>query len=155
MISNCVLTRSDTSIIRPWYVASNYFVRRVGIHTGVDVTAESVYALCDGTVMYVGTDPDRKHKVVVIQYDANSVFRYCNLSSVAVTAGTEVVIGQLVGTADHFVHFEALQLDPPEMQFRVDIYNRNYYKIDPTPYVDGTIQLTSPTAYDPYKYQFK
>lgn len=142
MIHDCILTHSNTRIIRGWSVPKNYQDYNVKIHTGVDVSASDVYSVCTGLVLFVGTDPDNpQHKVVIVQYDANLVFRYCNLSSVSAEVGTEVDIGQLVGTADHFVHFEAMCFFPPKTELRVNIYNRTYYKIDPTKYVDGTISL--------------
>lgn len=155
MIENCVLTNSNTTIRTPWYVVDNYYTRRIHIHTGVDVVAESVYSICDGIVIYSGTELDGKHYTCVIQYDASLVFQYSNLSDNQLDSGMYVYKGQLLGTADHFVHVEALVATAPDLVFPVTFNSITYYKIDPTPYIDGRIDLVSPTSYNQYKYQLK
>ncbi len=91
-------------------------------HPGVDIAAgagEAVLAAADGTVTFVGYDPQRGY-LVETRAEDGLVLRYGNLAGkFAVTAGERVRRGQAVGTVGEsvpaagafppFLHFEAFR----------------------------------------------
>lgn len=136
------VTKSTTEVIRPWYVSEEYDRQSLRINPGIDLSCKSVYSICTGCVIYIGQDTTAINRYsVLVQYDTTHFFMYSNLVDTSVNLNDIISLGQLIGSADRFVHFEALQLDYSNPQLRVMIYEKTYYKIDPTSYADGSISL--------------
>lgn len=145
------ITKTDTVVIQSWSVSTQYERQNLKINPGIDLQCDTVYSICNGCIVYIGEDPNRHNKkVVLVQYTTNLFFLYANLLSVSIHLNDIVATGQLIGSSDHFVHFETLQLDYSNSQLRIFIYDKTYYKIDPTPYATGSIKLND--SYDSYKY---
>ena len=69
------------------------------VHTGIDLaapTGTAVHAATAG-VAHVGYDPNGAGIYVAVRVDAHVRILYCHLSSTSMTAGEEVLTGQVIG----------------------------------------------------------
>jgi len=125
------ITRSSLDIVINWGVDKQ-------INPGLLIACDKVYSICTGRVVQV--DKDDSGYYVSIQYDYNTLFRYCFLKNVHVTAGERVVFGDIVGDCKdnnlmgsfkgNSFRFEYCTRDRSEFSVR---FSRNtYYKHDPT-----------------------
>lgn len=136
IVENCKITKSDSAILRHWMTGATN-------HTGVDIAGSEIYSMCDGVVVQVGTGSDNKYAVTV-QYDVHRCVRYLNLLTASVVPGQLIKLGDSIGKADKFVHFEYIitaSLTNPV--FPVRIGTVTYYKYNPIELVQGTTQLPS------------
>lgn len=140
VITNCAITQTDSTILNYWIddTKSDEYKKHGGYHSGVDIEATDVYALCSCVCTYVGED-EYDQKVVIVQYDANTSFRYANLSRVDVVGGQIITYEDQIGVADEFVHFELLTRE--ESQWIVRVGKETYYKHDPISYVRGEYEF--------------
>lgn len=140
-LNTCSVTKSATTVLRPfvsskkdpWYDISN------GYNTGCDIAASTVYSICSGVIVQVGKDS--KHHVATIQYNRNICIRYTNLSEVSCEAGELIQSGDIVGIADKYTRVECIMRDSDFKLWPVRIGKIQYYKVDPEPYVDGSVLL--------------
>lgn len=115
-------------------------------HVGVDYavpTGTPVRAVADGTVKFAGNGANHSWMTwlagncILIQHSDGMHTGYAHLSSVAVSAGTHVKQGQIIGysgatgyvTGPH-LHFEMLPANP-------NFQNGHSGRIDPTPYIQN------------------
>lgn len=140
-IKNCIITKSDTEIVKNWKVTVN------DIHSGIDLSATDVYSPFYGVVIDCVYSPQDKYSVI-IQYNAYTCVRLCNITSLAVKRGSLVTEGQLVGKCNKFVHVEFLSYYKPDglPPMSVRIENLSYYKVNPTELVLG--KLNFPVIFD-------
>lgn len=77
VIKNCLITQQDSKVLRSWLddLGTQPYNSSERYHTGVDLSATSVYAFCSCVCVYVGND--EKDKIaVIVQYDRNRAFRF-------------------------------------------------------------------------------
>lgn len=143
IIKNCPITNEDSMILKKWMDEDPiiHFGQQVQYHTGIDLTAHSVYVPFNCVCTYTGYGEDDKN-VVIVQYDKYRSFRFANLSSVAVKGGDILDKGTQIGDADEYVHFE--YLNRKISQWVVRVGHEEYYKHDPIEYARGDIDLDLP-----------
>lgn len=151
VIKNCLITQQDSKVLRSWLddLGTQTYNSSQRYHTGVDLSATSVYAFCSCVCVYVGND--EKDKIaVIVQYDRNRAFRFSNLKSSDVTGGQPLPKGTKIGESDNFVHFELLTREESEWGVRAG--KEDYWKHDPIEYARGDIDLdVSEESYVFYK----
>ena len=98
-------------------------------HPGIDLYAESAYSCSGGTVIALGFDGETYS--VTVQQDVNTIFRYCNLSSVYISTGAEVQTGFRIGSSDDYIHFEYCTRDQNDSKWPVRVGTEQYYKQNP------------------------
>ena len=138
IIENCNVTRGRTRIIKKYNISNK------SIHTGVDITADTVYNYISGVVLYVGQT--NKCYTVAVQYNYNICFTYSNLKDVYVRPGELVPSGVEIGKCDKFVHFECAKSDSSNKQFPVRYGTQTYYKVDSTDYLYNGKLLQDPNS---------
>ena len=141
IINNCPITKKNSKLLKRWIADSKSveYTQNGGYHTGVDIEASEVYSICAGVCTYVGKSLEERN-VVVIQYDHNTSFRYCNLDKIYIRKGQIINTDEYIGSAHKFVHFEVL--NPENSTWCVRVGNRQYYKHDPIKYLtDSNISL--------------
>lgn len=121
---------SDVTIVKPHIESDKDLNYKIygGYHTGVDVSASSVYNLCPGTAVLVSKD--RNTWTVIVQYDMANCIQYKNLAECAVSTGEFVDTYQLIGRVDKFVHIDYLSVG--ENVWPVRVGSQTLYKHDPT-----------------------
>lgn len=98
-------------------------------HPGIDLYAAEAFSCSNGVVIATGTDGVTYS--VTVQQDANTIFRYCNLSILYISAGAEVQTGFRIGSAQKYIHFEYCTREQAESKWCVRIGTEQYYKHDP------------------------
>ena len=138
-VANCPVTLTTSNVLYPYIddVSHKWYRRYGSLHSGVDITAKSVYSICQGVVLFVGQTSDDL-KEVTVQYDANRIVRYCHLSDVYVHSGDTVERSELIGYADTFVRFEYATIVQGTSCWTVHINSQTYYKHNPEAYAFGT-----------------
>lgn len=144
----CDITQSSAIILRPFVsdVSSKWYKELSSYNSGCDIQADTVYSLCSGVVLQVGTFDNML--TVTIQYDANTCVRYAHLKNTKLRPGQLIRYKEIVGSADKFVRVEVAQLYSDLTMWPVRIGNITYYKVDPESYVDGSILLPDSGLYD-------
>lgn len=123
-VKNCAVTQSDTTITKL------YGKQKDGTyHTGVDITAASVYSICNCVVTDISKEPSGTY-IITCQYDDERSIRYGNLASVDVSIGQLVRYKSLIGQASVHTHFEYLERNASNL-FPVRIGRQTYFKVDP------------------------
>lgn len=129
-LKNSTLTlKRSSDVIKPWVgsATSSWYKACGGFHTGVDVVCSTVYTCIPGTVMQINNDQTYS---VLVQYDANHMMYYCNLTSVDVTPGQMLGAGVELGVANKYVHVE-YWTRIKETEFIARFGTQTYYKQDP------------------------
>lgn len=141
IIKNCIITKSDSTILKDWSISGK------DIHTGVDISAHNVYSPCYGVVVQI-LNSMHDNKIVVIQYNESTCIRYANLSSVEVKINQSVVEGELIGRCTKYVHVELLSttidqnlLDQIIYKLPVRVKSKTYFRIAPTDLVMGKMEF--------------
>lgn len=133
--NNCPITNQNSQISKSWSIGKEN-------HTGVDVYGSNIYSICEGVVIQLSQACNKTY-ALTIQYSSKQCVRYSNLSSVDVTSGQIIEMGQLLGQCKKFVHFEYLTTSVDNIQvFTVRIGTQTYYKHDPQCIIDGSILLS-------------
>lgn len=142
IIVNCPITHKDSEVLKDWIgdPKSKEYKQNKGYHTGIDIVAENVYSICAGVCTYVGKSSEERN-VVIVQYDHNVSFRYCNLDVVAVRKGQIIDPNMELGVAHEWVHFEVITTSFSDWCVRVG--GRDYYKQDPSTYARGTVDYST------------
>lgn len=140
----CPVTRTQSNIIYPYIDSedNSWYSVYGGLHSGVDIDAESIHSICQGVVIFVGNDSE-DNVSITIQYDASQCIRYCHLSKSYVSSGDLIENGQLIGEADKFVRFEYCNKTKDNSIWSVRISNLTFYKHNPESYADGSIELSN------------
>lgn len=112
-------------------------------HTSVDIQTTDAHSICYGVVILVGKDYNNMYSVI-IQYDSDTIFIYSNLNKVLVREGTTVSALESIGTAKTYVKFECGTTNGVYKKWPVYVGNCTYFKQDPTPYLNGDIELDTP-----------
>ena len=65
VIENCPITQSNTHLLVPWISdsRSKEYKNYGGYHTGVDIEATAVYALCPCVCTYTGYNKEDKNVI--------------------------------------------------------------------------------------------
>ena len=138
-IENCLITNGESAeIIR------GYIDKGEQYHTGIDITANEVYSICQGIVIDVGKNSDGY--AVTVQNNQNECVRYMHLKKSDVKVDEYIYIGTFIGLADKFVHFEYITDSQSKPVWPVRINKLTYYKKDPTEVLTG-IKKLSMSAY--------
>lgn len=125
----CPLTLSDTELLVPFGKLADG-----SYHTGVDISAEDVYNICNCVIVNIAEDSGKY--IVTAQYNADICIRYGNLVSVSVREGQPVRYKEIIGHADQHVHFEYCKRSIVS-PFPVRVGQTTYHKVDPTNVVAG------------------
>ena len=134
MIPNCGITGSDADVLKTFkYTADNRYSTYSYYHSGVDLSGDVAYSVCNGRVVYVGESDDGRFGVIV-QYSGDVFFQYKNITDTLLTAGDDIVKGSLIGGCDKYVHFE--YITSGENEWPVRVVDRTYYKHDPMPLIE-------------------
>lgn len=134
------LTKGPVYVAVPWIDNESSFLydKYKIINFGLVIAADSVYSMITGSVVHVCHDKFGSY--VTLQYDADTCVRYCLLSSVDVSAGQSVEVGQKIGTT-----YKSMKGVADVNLFRFEYCNRQssqavvrfsrqtYYKQDPEP----------------------
>lgn len=130
------ITDLDFKVTVPWISVKDRaeYYRYGTLHTGIDIAGTRVYSYSQGVVLSVGIQGEKM--VVAIQFDARTLFRYCNLRSVDVSAGDIVEAGERIGLCKDHVHFEYCTTSEKSL-FPVRIGEITYFKQDPMPVLLG------------------
>lgn len=134
IIRNCLITNSDTKLIKEYGQQDDEF------HTGVDIEANEIFSLSSGVVVHVGKN-ESEENVVIVSYNKYICVSYGHLQSVDVLFGDPIILGQKIGQANKFVHIELLNINQQYSTFPVRIGESTFYKFDPTDIVDGTFKF--------------
>lgn len=134
------LTDQEFNIICPWITQSDRKLYRKykTLHTGVDISGKKAYAYSQGVILMIGIQGDKYS--VTVQFDAENIFRYCNLSSVDLAVGDIVQAGDRIGTAKRHLHFE-WATTAEKSKFPVYIGDVTYYKQNPERLFNGDVVL--------------
>ena len=134
-IDRCCITKGNAKVIKEY---SDNVNDKTRLHSGLDIEASEIYSICPGVV----TQRFNEGNLVclTIQYNSNLIFRYRNLSYSDLYVCDMVRTGDNIGRCNNFIHFECISNDHDSI-FPVEIFGDKYYKIDPLPYIDGSIQL--------------
>jgi len=126
-----IVTHGDVKILKYFNISERtpYHGNATGYHTGVDIECKEVYSGFPGTVVLVNR-PDTKSYTVIVQYNSNHAFAYCNLVSTSLREGEQVDTDDLIGKCKKYVHIEYLNKDK-QNRFRVMITKQTFYKQDP------------------------
>ena len=141
-IVNCLITHKDSEVLKDWIgdPKSKEYKQNKGYHTGIDIVADNVYSICAGVCTYVGKSSEERN-VVIVQYDHNTSFRYCNLDVVSVRKGQIVDYHAELGVAHEWVHFEVITTTFSDWCVRVG--GRDYYKQNPSIYARGEVDYSN------------
>lgn len=144
-IRNCVITQQTSKILKPFIDSEDEeeYKQYKEYHTGVDIECNGyVSSISFGEVIFIGHTGNTYN--VVIQDEDGSGYNYAHLSSQPeVELYDEVSSGQLIGTANKYVHFEYLYKVPNEFPLRVgDI---TLYRYDPEFILEDNLLLNSET----------
>lgn len=141
-ISYCSITQeSSVDILKP-YVDSdkNSLFRTYGLSTGVDIAAEGyVFAAIFGSVVDIN-DEGKNSIIITLQYDADQIIRYCGLYEVFVRVGDSVMPWMSVGSVHNQLHVEYATTWKKNARWSIKVMKRNWYKQDPMPFVDGSLE---------------
>jgi hypothetical protein len=132
-IKNCIFTKSDSIILKPWILRTN------DIHTGIDISGDTIYSPCFGIIVSVLYNNAEKY-AIVIQYNADTCIRVSNLISTDIKLGDSIKLGDKIGYSDKYAHIEYLLSTistTPALCIRVGSYT--YYKYDPIDIITGSI----------------
>lgn len=143
VISNCKITKSDSTLLKPWIESVNskdYKIYKC-LHSGVDISGKSAYSICYGVIIEIGKSTDGYS--VSIQYDVSACIRYCYLKSIAVSIGSTVSDGQLIGTASKSIHLEYITTTKKSSIWPVRIGQVTYYKHNPTDILNSGVPVSS------------
>lgn len=116
--------------------------------TGAILKVNDVYSISQGGVVDIGVDPGTNLYTVTVQYRADKWFKYCNLSSVAVTVNQRLLPKDKIGIANRGeLRFEYCNLMASRYINR--IANVTAYKQDPMVILSGTepLEITPDTFY--------
>ena len=130
------VTKSLLKIRRPYIDSTkdrNYIRYRFD-HPGIDIYGKDIYAICSCVCTFTGYNEDDGY-VIIVQYDRERSFRYCNLTDIYVRSGQLIEVGTLIGRCKEYVHFEFLSRD--ESRWPVRIGQQIHYKNDPYLYVSN------------------
>lgn len=130
-VKNCAVTQSDTTITKLYGKQNDGTY-----HTGVDITATSVYSICNCVVTDVSKETSGTY-IVTCQYDDERSIRYGNLTSVDVSIGQPVRYKSTIGQAAGHIHFEYLERSATN-SFPVRIGGQTYFKVDPVDVIANT-----------------
>lgn len=100
--------------------------------TSAIIKTTSVYAPYTCVVLYVSLSSANSY-TVIIQYDADKLFKFSGLSKVNVNEGDIVHFDTLIGIAEHEVKFEYLTSIKRTSEFPVRVNKYTYFKQDPNP----------------------
>jgi len=142
VIKSCLITKSDSQILKPWIdnKESDDFEYYNELHSGIDLATNLVYTMSSGVVLQVGKSKTGKY-AVTIQYDVSTSLRYMNLTSVNMSEGDIVKLGDIVGRCREFVHFEYISINKENSIWPVHIGTMTYYKHDPSDIAKGNVKL--------------
>lgn len=145
IIKNCVVTNSDTKVLKEYVVdkKSNLYREYKGYHSGVTLEAKDVYNAFGGKVMNVNKD-NNKYSIIV-QLDSDNCIKYSNLSNLNVKLGDVLNSGDLIGNCKKSVVVE--YANRSESKFPVRIMKTTLYKQDPTDILSSGV---SPVKRNPY-----
>lgn len=151
IIYGCPITLKDSEVLKDWIgdPKSKEYRQNKGYHTGVDIVAENVYSICAGVCTYVGKSSEERN-VVIVQYDHNVSFRYCNLDVVSVRKGQTVDYQMEVGVAHEWVHFEVITTTFSDWCVRVG--GRDYYKQNPSTYARGAVDYSESGTVEDFQF---
>lgn len=133
------ITGESAIATAPWIDNESdlWYAQYGGYHSGIDITAETVYSYASGVVLQVGAD--EQFKAITIQYSSNIILRYLHMDNVLVKPGQVVYSGQEIGTAHKYVHFEYASRVQGTSMWPVRIGAITYYKQNPELVIDGII----------------
>ena len=142
IIVNCPITHKDSEVLKDWIddSKSKEYRQNRGYHTGVDIAADDIYSICAGVCTYVGKSSEERN-IVIVQYDHDVSFRYCNLHAVAVRKGQIIEPKMKLGVAHRWVHFEVITTSFSDWCVRVG--GRDYYKQNPSAYARGFVDYST------------
>jgi hypothetical protein len=138
IIKNCIFTKSDSIILKSWKILPD------NIHTGVDISGNTIFSPCFGVVISILYDDSEKY-VIVLQYNADVCIRISNLVFTNLKLGESIKLGDQIGYSNNYVHIEYLLStisSTPSLCVRVGKYT--YYKYNPIDLVMG--KLTFPLS---------
>lgn len=141
VISNCEITKQDSTILRSCVMDKNSieYKQTKQFHTGVDLTGDKIYAAYGGTVVFIGED--EHGRCVIIQTGSSFCASYSNLDAIDVRAGQVISEGSFVGTCKKYVHVELLQQTSSLWPVRVGV--ATWYKQDPKPLLAHTLSTAN------------
>ncbi len=149
VIKNCVITQKTAKILKPFIGRDDEreYKHEKEYHTGVDIECDGeVYSISFGTVLYVGQNKDENTYNVIILDDEGNGYNYSGLYEYQdLEIGDSVEAGQVVGSTEHYVHFEYLQTVPTIFPVRVE--GITLYKYDPQFLLDDNLLLASATEF--------
>ena len=134
------ITDQDYKVLIPWIDGSDRKLvqKYKTLYTGVQLQAKRVFSYSQGVVVSIGVQADKFF--VTIQFDAYTLFRYCDLRSVDVSISDIVQAGDLIGTASGKFRFEYCTSKEQSI-FPVRIGKSTYYKQDPEQVFSGKVLL--------------
>ena len=147
IIKNCPITKKDSNVKLEYIVdeTSKYVLDSKSIHTGVDIECENVYSVFDGVVIQCCMLDD--HMSMIVQYNGSYCVRYSNMKSCELIVGHLVKNGDLLGSADEFVHFELLSTVRSSSGTKVTVGSLRLFKIDPMDVVCGKMKFSDTPDY--------
>ena len=112
---------------------------------GYEYFTSEVKCLASGKVIFIGS-ADGGY-VVNVQSNADECIRYCHLKTCTVSTNDNVEIGQEIGRADRYARIEYCTVRDPNVNV-VRIYNKTYYKQDPTPIITDNYEIITSVPID-------
>ena len=138
VIKNCLITRSDASVMKEYCVDTSDPLYKVykGFNTSVNLEATSVYSMYSGVVSMVCGDPKSGYEVSVL-LNANQAIKYGNLKSVDVQENQQVDVTSKIGEAKRYVKIEYMTTFT-RSKFNYRVGTVMMYKDDPMKILDAS-----------------
>lgn len=145
VISNCEITKQDSKVLKDCVLDKSSELYRVykEFHTGVDIEGSDIYSAYDGTVVLIGED--NVGQSVIIQTGSSFCICYKELDAVFVRAGDQLSQGTRIGHVKKYVHIELLQHKTNNWPVRIG--SATWYKVDPQPIFDRTLNYANDTSF--------
>lgn len=131
------LVQDNAEIIKPYINDKNSkdFKKYGTLHTGIDVSGQSVHSMSRGEVILANDN-----KVIIA--DGKDGFCYSNLDDVYVQEHDLITSNQVIGGCKDYVHVEYITSTGTQWPVRVE--GKTYYKQDPTDLiVNGYVKYDS------------
>lgn len=137
IITNCGITKYNAEVVRQCVMddSNPLYKEYGGYNPGINLSAEKIYNLFDGTIVRINNVA--KGKIIIVNTSDKFCISYMYLSDVpnTLSEGDTIVNGTYLGDVYKYVHVE--YLTNTQSKWPVRIGSRTFYKTDPTPMLQG------------------
>lgn len=110
------------------------------VNAGCYIKCDKVYSIYSGVILATEVDPETDTWSVTQEVNSQFWLRYCNLSKVNVSVGSNITLSNYIGdTTKGLVRLEYCNAE--SSSFPVRILSQQLYKQDPTPIIFGKVNM--------------